>query len=60
MTGSIYMPTGQLVFSGGTSTSSLTVAIIVYDLTVSGSSNLSGDTTGALTGLATVTSSLVQ
>lgn len=47
LSGSIYMPSGQLVFSGGSTSGPLTLAIVVDDFTVSGSSYLKQDTTGA-------------
>ena len=60
LSGSIYMPTGQLVFSGGSTSGPLTLAIVVKDFTVSGSSYLRKDTTGALTGMGSLYTALVQ
>ena len=61
LSGTIYMPSQQLVFSGVSTSCALTVAIIAGTFTVSGSSYLAGDTTGNLTGLSSgYSSSLVQ
>jgi hypothetical protein len=60
LSGSIYMPTGQLVFSGGSTSGPLTLAIVVKDFTVSGASYLRKDTTGALTGMGSLYTALVQ
>jgi len=56
--GTIYMPTGDLSFSGG-STANLTLAFVVRNLTVTGTSQLQRDATGNVTALKT-TASLVQ
>lgn len=60
LSGSIYMPSGQVVFSGGSTSGPLTLAIIAKDFTVSGASYLKKDTTGALTGISTSKTYLVQ
>ena len=60
LSGSIYMPTGQLVFSGGSTSGPLTLAIVVRDFTVSGSAYLKQDATGLLTGMGSSQIALVQ
>jgi Flp pilus assembly protein TadG len=49
--GTIYVPKGSLTFSGGTSVSPITMALICWDLTFSGSTYINKDTSGSLTGL---------
>jgi hypothetical protein len=58
ISGTIYMPNGYLTYTGN-SANSVTLAIIAKDLTVTGTSNLVKDTTGALTATKT-TASLIQ
>ena len=60
ISGSVYLPTAGLYFSGGSSTAPLTMAFVVKDLNVSGSAYLEKDATGALTGMGTVSVALVQ
>ena len=60
LSGSIYLPTAQLVFSGGSTSGPETLAIVVKDFTVSGASYLKQDTTGSLTGMGSVYTALVQ
>ena len=59
ISGSVYLPTAQLYFSGGTSTTPLTMALVCKDLNVSGSAYLAKDPTGALTGMPAVSSSVL-
>lgn len=58
LSGTVYMPTADLSFSGS-SASSLTLALVVRSLAITGSSQLNKDTTGAVTAVKT-TASLVQ
>jgi hypothetical protein len=51
ISGTIYLPTAQLYFSGGASTAPLTMALVCKDLNVSGNAYLAKDPTGALTGM---------
>ena len=49
--GTIYLPKGSLTFSGGTSVSPITMGLICWDLTFSGTTYINKDSTGSLTGL---------
>jgi len=60
LSGSIYMPSGQVVFSGGSTSGPLTLAIVAKDFTISGASYLKQDTTGNLTGMGSTQTALVQ
>jgi hypothetical protein len=60
LTGSIYLPNGQLDFAGGSSTNSLTMALIAKDLTIVGNAYLNKDSTGASTGISPSAPALVQ
>jgi hypothetical protein len=60
LSGSIYMPTGQLTLSGGSTSGPLTLALIVDSFTVSGASYLKQDSTGNLTGMGSSQVALVQ
>jgi hypothetical protein len=60
LSGSIYMPSAQLVFSGGSTSGPLTLAIVAKDFTISGGSYLKKDTTGSLTGMGGIQTALVQ
>lgn len=53
ITGTIYLPTGYLLYTGGSGTNNGHVAIIVYGLQINGSSSFTWDSTGTYTGLAT-------
>jgi len=57
LSGTVYLPTGDLSFSGNSTT--LTLALIVSDLTVTGTSQLQKDTTGTATAARAI-ASLVQ
>jgi len=52
MSGTIYMPTASLQYSGSFKTA-LTMALIADNIKNTGSSTLAKDTSGALTGLGT-------
>jgi Flp pilus assembly protein TadG len=56
VSGTIYLPTAQLYFSGGASTSPLTMALVCKELNVSGNAYLAKDPTGALTGMPAISS----
>jgi Flp pilus assembly protein TadG len=49
--GAIYLPKGSLTFSGGTSVSPITLALICWDITFSGNTYINKDTSGSLTGM---------
>jgi len=57
ITGTIYLPTGYLLYTGGAGTNNGHIAIIVYGLQINGSSSFTWDSTGTYTGLATYGSS---
>jgi Flp pilus assembly protein TadG len=57
-TGTWYMPNGVLTMSGAIATGKM--ALVVKDLTVANSATFQQDTTGAYTGLATKSVSLIQ
>ena len=59
-TGTVYLPTAPLDFAGGSSTTSLTMALVVDQLNIVGNSYLNKDTTGTATGLSQPQVSLVQ
>ena len=59
-TGTIYMPSGNLSYTGGSSTNSLTVALVVKDLTIVGNAYMSKDSTGSTTGITQSSVSLIQ
>lgn len=58
--GTIYMPTATLDFAGGSSTNSLTMALVVNDIDIVGNSYLAKDATGTVTGLSQPKVSIVQ
>ena len=58
--GAIYLPKGSLTFSGGTSVSPITMALICWDLTFSGTTYINKDTSGTLTGMGSDYIALVQ
>jgi len=58
MSGTIYLPGGDLTFAGN-STSTMTLALVVRNLTLTGNSRLTKDLTGNLTAVKT-NASLVQ
>lgn len=60
LAGTVYMPTATLDFAGGSTTSSLTVALVVADVNIVGNSYISRDLTGQVTGLSQPSVSLVQ
>jgi hypothetical protein len=60
ISGTIYMPTGVLSFSGGSSTIPLLSAIICQKLLISGGAFLQLDATGEKTGIGKITPALVQ
>jgi Flp pilus assembly protein TadG len=60
ISGSIYMPTAQLYFSGGATTAPLTMALVCKDLNVSGNAYLAKDSTGTLTGMGSTGVAFVQ
>jgi hypothetical protein len=53
ITGTIYLPTGYLLFTGGSGSNNGHIAIITYGLQINGSSSFTWDSTGTYTGLAT-------
>jgi hypothetical protein len=57
ISGTVYVPTGQLYFSGGASTAPLTMALVCKELNVSGNAYLAKDPTGTLTGMPSASSS---
>lgn len=59
-TGTIYMPNGNLSYSGGSSTNSLTVALVVADLTIVGNAYMAKDSSGESTGISQNIVSLIQ
>ena len=59
-TGSIYMPTGNLTFVGGSTTQALTTALIADSINISGDAYLQRDTTGNLIGIPQTVVGLVQ
>ena len=58
--GTIYVPKGSLTFSGGTSVSPITMGLICWDLTFSGTTYINKDSTGSLTGLGVSSTYLVE
>ena len=60
ISGTIYMPTGSLQFTGGSSTSPLVVAIVCRRLTITGGAYMQYDPTGAQTGIGKMSVALVQ
>ena len=58
--GSIYLPKGSLTFSGGTSVSPITMGLICWDITFSGTTYINKDSTGTLTGLGSSGTFLVE
>jgi hypothetical protein len=58
--GSIYIPTGNLQYSGGSSTQQLTLALIAKDLTIVGNAYLQKDGSGGKTGIPPNVLALVQ
>ena len=60
LSGTVYLPNGQLDFKGGSDTQSLTMALIAYDVNIAGNAYLKKDTTGNLTGITPTTSMLVR
>jgi len=60
LSGTVYLPTGQLDFKGGSSTESLTMALIAKNLNIAGNAYLKKDTTGDLTGIKPTFSALIQ
>jgi hypothetical protein len=60
LSGTIYMPSQKLVFSGGSTSGPLTVVIVVDSFTVSGASYLAKDPTGTLTGMGSLKPFLIQ
>ena len=58
--GTLYMPTAQLSFAGGTASNMVTMALVVKQLNIVGNSYISADPTGNITGLNRTTVSLVQ
>jgi hypothetical protein len=59
-TGTVYMPNAYVNFTGGSTTNSLTAAIVVKDIKLVGNSYLAADTTGNLTGMAQSSIALTQ
>jgi hypothetical protein len=59
-TGSIYLPHTALNFSNGTSTSTSSVGLVVYDVTFTGGAYFKHDATGITTLGATTTAGMVQ
>jgi hypothetical protein len=57
ITGTIYLPTGYLLYTGGAGSNSGNVALIVYALQINGASSFTWDSSGTYTGLATYGSS---
>jgi len=60
ITGTIYMPTGALSFSGGSNTIPLMSAIVCQKLSISGGAFLQLDPTGEKTGIGKISPALVQ
>jgi Flp pilus assembly protein TadG len=60
LSGSVYVPSQQLVFSGGSTTNPMTLALIADTLEVSGGSYLKKDATGQLTGIGASHAMLIQ
>jgi hypothetical protein len=60
LSGSIYLPNGQLDFAGGADTNSLTMALIAKDVNIVGNAYLNKDATGTSTGILPSVSALVQ
>ena len=60
LTGTVYLPNGQLDFAGGSSTTSLTMALVAKDITIVGNAYLNKDATGNSTGLNPTYPALVQ
>jgi hypothetical protein len=59
-TGSIYMPTGNLNFVGGSTTQALTTALIAKSISISGDAYLARDDTGDLIGIPQTMVGMVQ
>ena len=60
LSGTVYMPTGPLSFSGGSTTTPLTMAIVCKTLSVTGGAYMSIDPTGTKTGIGKISVALVQ
>ena len=58
--GTLYMPSAQLSFAGGTADNMVTMALVVKQLNIVGNSYINADPTGNVTGLNRTTVSLVQ
>jgi hypothetical protein len=59
VSGTFYMPTGMLSFSGGSSTTPLVSAIICRTLAISGGAFLELDPTGEKTGIGKINAALM-
>jgi hypothetical protein len=59
LTGTLYLPTTTLLYTGQSSTGSYT-GLVTYKLTINGDVHLNNDSTGTYTGLGKVTVSLIE
>jgi hypothetical protein len=60
LTGSLYFPTTNISFQGGSFGTSYATGLIAQTVTISGDTYIKGDPTGAITGLGTRSASLMQ